>query len=496
MEEKKRQEGYAHIIKYTGLFGGVQGLNILVALVRNKLVALLLGPTGVGLLSLFNSTIRFMSDSTNLGLGMSSVKHISEAFAKGDQHAVSQSISTIRAWSLITGCAGMLLCAALSPLLSKYTFGWGQHTLHFLLLSPVVGMTAVTSGEAAILKGTRRLAGLARISVYNVLAALVLSVPLFVWWGDKAIVLSIFLVAFAQMVVTIAYSFSLYPPRLKVNTKVLGRGKNMIRLGIAFLFAGMFGSGADFVIRSYLNNTGSPNMLGLFNAGYMIVMTYAGMVFSAMETDYFPRLSAISHVGPQLNDTVNKQIEVSLIIIAPMLVALVIGLPVIIPLLYSKAFTPVVPMAQTAALALYLRAVKLPVAYLPLARGDSSSYLLMESLYDVVLVLLSVVCYNIWGLSGMGWAILFTALFDFILLTTYMHYHYSYKLSAGVIRVALCQMPLGVAAYALTWCSHGWGYWLLGTALGIVSLAFSIFELHQRTHLWQTLKNKIAMRKD
>ena len=38
---------YGHVLKYTGVFGGVQGLNVLVSLVRNKFVALLLGPSGI-----------------------------------------------------------------------------------------------------------------------------------------------------------------------------------------------------------------------------------------------------------------------------------------------------------------------------------------------------------------------------------------------------------------------------------------------------------------
>ena len=33
---------YRHILKYTGIFGGVQGLNILMGVVRNKIVAVLL----------------------------------------------------------------------------------------------------------------------------------------------------------------------------------------------------------------------------------------------------------------------------------------------------------------------------------------------------------------------------------------------------------------------------------------------------------------------
>ena len=73
MEKQEKDDSYSHILKYTSLFGGVQGLGILVGIVRNKLVALLLGPDGMGLVSLFNSTIKLVSDSTNFGLSMSAV---------------------------------------------------------------------------------------------------------------------------------------------------------------------------------------------------------------------------------------------------------------------------------------------------------------------------------------------------------------------------------------------------------------------------------------
>ena len=49
MEKQEKDDSYSHILKYTSLFGGVQGLGILVGIVRNKLVALLLGPDGMGL---------------------------------------------------------------------------------------------------------------------------------------------------------------------------------------------------------------------------------------------------------------------------------------------------------------------------------------------------------------------------------------------------------------------------------------------------------------
>lgn len=96
MEHENRDNAFKHILKYTGLFGGVQGLSILVALVRNKIVALLLGPMGMGLMSLFNSTVSFVSSATNLGLGTSAVKDISEAYAIENARALRHSVQVIR----------------------------------------------------------------------------------------------------------------------------------------------------------------------------------------------------------------------------------------------------------------------------------------------------------------------------------------------------------------------------------------------------------------
>ena len=76
---------YRHILKYTGVFGGVQGLNVLISLVRNKCVALLLGPGGMGLLSLLNTAMQFMSQATNLGIATSAIRHVSELFDAGEE---------------------------------------------------------------------------------------------------------------------------------------------------------------------------------------------------------------------------------------------------------------------------------------------------------------------------------------------------------------------------------------------------------------------------
>lgn len=489
-----QNNGYHHILKYTSIFGGVQGLNVVVSLVRNKFVALILGPSGMGLISLFNTTVNFVSQSTTLGISTSAVRHLSE-FSEDDYHPqIVHFVKVVRAWSLLTALLGMLVCMLLGPFLSSTTFAWGDHTLHFILLAPAVGMLAITGGETAVLKGRRRLRSLAFVQMGAILAALLISVPVYYFFGEAGIVPVIVAMSFVTMLLTINRSYRLYPLQLRGSHGILGDGMEMVRLGVAFTLAGIIGSGAEMLIRSWLNVVGDLDILGFYNAGYIITVTYAGMVFSAMETDYFPRLSAVHTDVAATNETVNKQMEVSILMVSPMLVGLIIFLPIIIPLLFSDEFLPVISMTQVATLAMFFKALTLPVAYITLARGYSIMYLFLESAYFVVFVLLIIFGYQHWGLLGTGIAIALANVFDYLMINGVARWRYGYKMSSTVMRYSAIHILIGLLAYFTTITVDGYAYWLLGVGLSLVSLLFSLLILHQKTHLWEALTRRFKGR--
>jgi O-antigen/teichoic acid export membrane protein len=235
---------------------------------------------------------------------------------------------------------------------------------------------------------------------------------------------------------------------------------------------------------------GDLDVLGLYNAGYMLTITYAGMVFSAMETDYFPRLSAVNRDIEATNYTVNRQMEVSLLIISPMLTALIVFLPVLIPLMFSNEFMPVIAMAQVSALAMFFKVLTLPVAYITLARGKSLVYLFLETSYFVVFVLLIIYGYEHWGLIGTGIAITVAHVFDYIMINGVAYWLYGYKMSSAVIRYGAIHILIGLLAYFTTITVDGYAYWVFGLGLSLVSLLFSLLILRQKTHLWERLKQK------
>lgn len=492
--EEQRDDSYGHVLKYTSVFGGVQGLNILVSLVRNKIVAMLLGPEGMGLASLFQTTVNFISQSTNLGVSFSAVRNVSELFDTGDEARIAHFIKVVRAWSLLTGLVGMLLCILIGPMLSNLTFSWGNHTLHFVLLSPLVALLAVTGGETAILKGARQLKSLAVIQVYGMLSALVIAIPIYYFFGQSGIVPVMVLMGLTMLLLTIQRSYRLYPLHLTGAKGILGEGMGMVRLGVAFTLAGVLGSGAEFIIRTYLNNVADLKTVGLYNTGYILTMTYAGLVFSAMETDFFPRLSAVNSQWQNCNDIINKQIEVSLLLISPMLVAAQFAIPFVIPILFTTKFMPVVDMVRILLLAIYLRAIKLPISYLPLAKGDSLSYLFLEAVYDILVVLLVIWGYSHWQLLGTGVAITTSAVFDYFMIMGYSYLKFHYRPTASVLGYSLLHLSLGVVAFLLATFTDGWQWWIGGLLVFIMTTVATLYTFYHKVALWNKLMSNLKRR--
>ncbi|MBO5663733.1 MAG: oligosaccharide flippase family protein, partial [Bacteroidales bacterium] len=81
----KAKDTYGKILKSTGIFGGSQVFNILIGVLRTKVVSVLLGPNGLGLMSLYPSVVDMLRSVSDLGLSFSAVRDISSAHATNDR---------------------------------------------------------------------------------------------------------------------------------------------------------------------------------------------------------------------------------------------------------------------------------------------------------------------------------------------------------------------------------------------------------------------------
>src|SRR5438034_10313387 len=88
--QEKPQQAYGQILKSSGLIGSSSLRNRGFRIVRTKAMALLLGPSGVGLLGLYSSIYDMATIFAGMGLNSSGVRQIAEAVGTGDTRRIAR----------------------------------------------------------------------------------------------------------------------------------------------------------------------------------------------------------------------------------------------------------------------------------------------------------------------------------------------------------------------------------------------------------------------
>ena len=463
----------------------MQGLNILINIVRTKLVAILLGPSGVGLNSIYNETRELVHSTTNLGLDTSGIKNISQTYERliaspdvSEQDILRDEglrgdVCLLRSWVAILAVFGMVMTILLARPLSYLTFQDADHTLGYIILSPVVALSTLACCEMTILKGIRRLRSLATISVLTALSGMCVSLPIYYLMGIQGILPALIAIFTASLIVVISFSWRLFPPRYDFAPIRLKLGTPLLKVGTAFMLTNLIDNLIQLLVQSYLNGTGSLEVVGLFSTNATITTTYAGIFFAALGNDYFPRLSGIFNDVKARIATVRSQAELLTALLIPAIVAMMFSLPILVPLLFSDEFTGVTPLTQLALLALLFRAVHLPFTYTPLAAGDSKTFFVLNGIQaaDVLLVIPG---YHYWGLTGIGIMFIATNIIDCICSLACARFRYGITMSRRMLLFVTIQLIILTCSYVCLQIFNGPAYWLMAVVMTLLSAAISV----------------------
>ena len=387
------------VLKAMAIFGGVRMLQIIFGVVRTKLIAIWLGPAGVGLFGIFNGAVDTVRTLSQLGMRSSAVRDIA---SQPSPAARSMMVGVVRRWGWMLGVFGAVLMAAAAPLLSRWTFGDGSHTLSYMALAGVLFFLSVANAEEAVMQGLGALGSLAKASVWGAVAGLVVSVPMYYFWGLDSVVPSIIAYSLATCVATACFRPSVVPPSGLSMGETLSRGRRFIILGLYMTAADFTVQALSYVFIAWLNHRGGDTAVGFYQAGYTMVNRYVGLIFTALATEYYPRLASVVASRHRLNVYVGHEMMVILLMLLPAVTVFISLAPWIVRLLYDSQFTPIVPFITVAMAGVVLRGVSYCMSYVILAKGDGVTFLMTESLSGVAGLALNIVCYKEWGIAGLG----------------------------------------------------------------------------------------------
>lgn len=486
------QSSYRSIFKATSLFGSVQFFQILIQIVKSKFIAILLGPAGVGIIGLYQSGMQLVQNITNMGLASSAVRDVSEAFGLKDYSRINQVITTIRRLVWGTGILGMIALAVVSPILSKISFGNYDYTIPFIVLSVTLLLDQICAGQKVILQGLRRLTELAKCSVIGSAFGLLVSVPFYYLLGVNGIVPTLILNSVCALVVSWLYSRRIPVQRVEQAPKeTLKQGRMMLVMGISMSLSGIFSTVASYIIRAYIQYVNGVEEVGLFQAGFIIMTTYVGLVFNAISTDYYPRLAAVNKDNLKCQEIINQQGEMATLILAPMLSVCFVFMPAILKILYSDDFLKANDYICWASIGMYLRLAAWVISFSFVAKAESKLFMINEALACCYYVVFSIVGYYLGGLRGIGIAFAFQYLVYLIQVYLIARKRYKFRFSDNFIQTYFSLLIALLLCLSIVLYFNGWQKYTFGVLIIIFCSSYCLFLLNKKIDLMGAIRSRI-----
>jgi O-antigen/teichoic acid export membrane protein len=393
----------SQILRSTSIIGGAAAINIAVGLVRTKIAALLLGPLGIGEIGLFLNLVQFVATIGALGLGTSAVRQIAEALGRGclpDVAAARRALLWISmASAFIVGIIFALFAGSIGDLMS---FSARQVAL-MPWLAVAVAATILSGVPIALLIGYRRIVDQALVQIGGAILGSIIGLACLVAWGTSGIIGYTIAAPITQLACGIIVVLRL--PTIEQGATlslVRHQARAMISLGVPFTVGALSMTGGLLALRALIGDRLGLLALGQFTAAWTLCVTYVGFILQAMGTDYFPRLSAAMSDPKQANRTVTEQLEISLLISLPIIVAVQAAAPWLIGLLYSNEFMGATTVIRWQILGDFIKISTTPIAYLMLAARRGKTYWIGETIAIIVLVLVTNMLINYIGLSSAG----------------------------------------------------------------------------------------------
>lgn len=469
---------HRQIFRSSAIIGASSVINMLIGIVKVKVLAVMLGPVGIGLMGLYMNIMSIAATIAACGMGSIGVRQVA---AVADE---AETLSIVRRalWlgSLILGVGGMGILWLVREPVSLLVFGDDLHVSDVGWLGLGLLFTVIAGSQTAVLQGLRRIGDLAKVTIISGLTGALLGISAAYLLGTNGVVWFVVAAPATTFLAASYYAARLPSPQAAYDFSAIRRQWRVIlQLGIPIMSAGLLMLATPLVVRTFVVSELGLDASGYFQAAWIISFTYVGFVLNAMAMDYFPRLTTAIGDAQRAGKLVNEQTEMGLLMAGPALLAMITFAPWVINLLYDKSFSPAAQLLSWQVLGDILKVASWPMSYIFLAAGRSRTYIGMQIIWSGAYLGTFIPGVNDWGLvsAGAGFAVGHLCFFgvNVIAAKRLIGFRLSGRnvvftlllLVAGGLTIYLESLSV-IASYALGSCA---------------TVLFGLYSLHRLNHL-------------
>ena len=394
-------KSYREIFRSSAIIGGSSALNIAIGVVRVKVVAVLLGPSGIGLLGIYQNIIGVASTVAGCGMSNSGVRQL--AASHDDAEVLTAVRRALLLANILLGLVGMGAVWLLREPIATWAFDGAIATGDVGWLGLGVLMSLMATSQTTLLQGLRRIGDLARVTVISALIGSAVGIAIIYVMGEAGLVWFVIVSPAIAALIAAHYTRRLPPPSADYDwPRIQKQCQTMIGFGVPVMLAGLLNIGIELFVRSLMIRELGIDASGHFQASWVISMTYLGFVLGAMGADYYPRLTAVYPTPEKARQLVNEQAEMALLLAGAVILAMITLAPLVMVALYSSSFEPAAELLRWQMLGSFVKLIGWPMGFVVLASGRSGLFVYTQFVWNAVFVLCLYLLLEQFGLLAVG----------------------------------------------------------------------------------------------
>ncbi|WP_160160514.1 oligosaccharide flippase family protein [Thermaurantimonas aggregans] len=424
------------IFKGITFLGISQGFVVIFNILRSKLIAVLLGPVGLGLHGLYTSALSFLTSVTNFGLAVSSVKEINNAYLSSNEDFL-KTYTIFKRLILLTGFFGFILSILLSSYLSKVTFGSYDYITDFLLLSITLLFYQLTIQNESLLRGINNVNKLIQSNVISAAVSFLLSAPIYYYFKKNGIIWSIIIYSLIPYFISKYFILNLNLKKVQVSLgEFIEKSKIILKLGFIISITNALSTLVSYLLRIFINHTSGEEIVGLYTAGFVIILTYINLILSSMLNDYYPKLSSCINEVTKVKNLIHNYTKIVLFILTPMITIFIFFHHDIISLLYSNEFLSISSMMILILLGMFIKSISYILSFLFLVKNTNRLFFFNELIFNLYFLFLSIIGFKYLSLLGLGISYLVSNLFYLIQVNYLIEKHIKINIDKSIYLIA------------------------------------------------------------
>lgn len=452
-------------------------ITAVVGVLREKVIAIILGPIGVGTFGLLMSFVNMIGSILTLGLPTSAIRSISQKDSNE-----SSLVLTLRSLLSISALFGLTTLFIFSKRITALLFGSSLYINEttILIISSAIVLLIMESGELAILQAKRQIKTLALSRIFGSLGGALSVIPIYRFFGMKGIPYAIVSMYFFQLLPLLLNNI-FFIGRQRIQLRLGFKGYHeMLSIGLYIMVSALLVSVVNLFTKNYIDVNGGTKILGCYEAGNKILNGYVGLMFVVMAKDFYPRISEINTISAKVNHLLNAQVFIAWLILLPLLVVVLLFSDSLVRILYTDDFILAAEFLDIAALGIVFKMIGWVLSYVVLAKGDSRLFFTYELLGNILNLVLNVFLYDIYGIEGLG--------------LSFLLYHVVYALALVLISLRKYSVLLNRRSYGyggailsilviLLFCKPHLSFWLkVLFSFSAASLSLIIFFTNWKSY--------------